>query len=234
MKGNQFKTKLVAMFIVVTMLVSSGLALMTMSSTNASTNGIDVSKINGLLEVNLEKYVNYDVENQKGTLVELDVKNGIQFNEGEEYVPLTASGVLINAPQINGEFPESVDIIPCSTLLTNGSNQGKDFIKEYDPSTGIIKIVTNNNPDENGNIYMEQKTGANDNYKLILNYSSNCYAENEARTLTVSGLVQNKLYAEEDIKVKTEVTKDFEVETNISGLVSNNITTTPIYNGYIN
>ena len=131
MKGNQLKTKLVAMFIVLTMLVSSGFALMSFSSTNASSNGIDVSKINGLVEVNLEKYVNYNVESKKGTLVQLDVKNGIQFNEGEEYVPLTASGVLINTPQINGEFPESVEVIPCSTLLTNGSNQGKDFVKEY-------------------------------------------------------------------------------------------------------
>ena len=233
MKGNQLKTKLVAMFIVLTMLVSSGFALMSFSSTNASSNGIDVSKINGLVEVNLEKYVNYNVESKKGTLVQLDVKNGIQFNEGEEYVPLTASGVLINTPQINGEFPESVEVIPCSTLLTNGSNQGKDFVKEYDSSTGIIKIVTNNNPDEDGNIYMEQKAGAKDNYKLILNYSSNCYAENEARTLTVSGLVQNKLYSEEDIKVKTDISRDFEVEGNISGLVNNNIVTTPIYNGYI-
>jgi hypothetical protein len=82
MKGKLYGSlKLASIIIVLAALVFSGLLLTAISRTTASSdNNLDTSKIKSMLEVNLDKFVNYDVENKKGVLVELDVKTGIEYD----------------------------------------------------------------------------------------------------------------------------------------------------------
>ena len=65
-------------------------------------------------------------------------------------------------------------------------------------------------------------------------YSSNCYdAESVKRTLEFTGKVQFELSKDEGIVVNKDILQSFEVSENISGLISTEVTTSDIYNGYI-
>ena len=185
---KEITKKIISIFAIMLMLINSSLMLVISVAVEAVQNVIDESKINAIYELNLEKYVNYKLENTTGLMVQTDLKTGIEYQDGQEYVPIMSSNVILNAPKVNNEYPENVEVVTKSTKATNGDESGKDFNYEYNKDNGELKLSVENKADDNGNVYSENVADARDEYQVILYYSSNCYSDkNENRELEFSG-----------------------------------------------
>ena len=227
-------TKIISILVIMLMMVNSSLMLVISVAVDAVQKIIDETKINAVYELNMEKYVNYKMGDKQGTLVQTYLKTGIEYQEGQEYVPIDTSNVIINTPKINDKYPESVEVVTKSTKATNGDGNGKDVNYAYNKENGQLKIITENKADDKGNIYTENVAGARDEYQLDFYYDANCYNDkNEKRSLEFKGNVELKLKDDRDIRKNQEISQNFEVAENVSGLVSADVTTSNIYNGYI-
>jgi len=232
---KEISKKIIAIFVIMLMIINSSLLTIISVAAEDIKNVLDKSKAEVKNEINIEKYVNYSLEDNKGVLLKLDLKTGIEYKEDQEYKAIKQTQTELVAPQINGEFPEKVEIQAISTKATNGSNTAKDYDYKYDSNTGKIAIVVQNKEDDNHNIYTEKVDGARDNYKLNLYYSSNCYNENnEKRTIEVTGNVKEVLNTDDSAEISGDINASGEVTENISGLVSADIVSGQIYNGNIN
>ena len=228
-------TKIISILVIMLMMVNSSLMLVISVAADAVQKIIDETKINAVYELNMEKYVNYKMGDKQGTLVQTYLKTGIEYQEGQEYVPIDTSNVIINTPKINDKYPESVEVVTKSTKATNGDGSGKDVNYAYNKENGQLQIITENKADDKGNIYTENVAGARDEYQLDFYYDANCYNDkNEKRSLEFKGNVELKLKDDRDIRKNKEISQNFEVAENVSGLVSADVTTSDIYNGYIN
>ena len=228
-------TKIISILVIMLMMVNSSLMLVISVAVDAVQKIIDETKINAVYELNMEKYVNYKMGDKQGTLVQTYLKTGIEYQEGQEYVPIDTSNVIINTPKINDKYPESVEVVTKSTKATNGDGNGKDVNYAYNKENGQLQIITENKADDKGNIYTENVAGARDEYQLDFYYDANCYNDkNEKRSLEFKGNVELKLKDDRDIRKNQEISQNFEVAENVSGLVSADVTTSDIYNGYIN
>ena len=228
-------TKIISILVIMLMMVNSSLMQVISVAVDAVQKIIDETKINAVYELNMEKYVNYKMGDKQGTLVQTYLKTGIEYQEGQEYVPIDTSNVIINTPKINDKYPESVEVVTKSTKATNGDGSGKDVNYAYNKENGQLQIITENKADDKGNIYTENVAGARDEYQLDFYYDANCYNDkNEKRSLEFKGNVELKLKDDRDIRKNQEISQNFEVAENVSGLVSADVTTSDIYNGYIN
>lgn len=193
--------KIRGLILLLLLMVLSANSKFLVSVAGESEKSINTENIVATADAVLEKYINYEDGEQKGLLVQYGVDAGIEYKNNENYVPLSATGLLFNAPKIEEEYPTSVNIIAKSTLLTNGSNKGKDYKFVYKQETGEIAIVTSNNKNEEGKIYEGYKQNAKDSFSIILNYGENAYnSENKERNLEVSGKVIEVLNTEEKNK----------------------------------
>ena len=227
-------TKIISILVIMLMMVNSSLMLVISVAVDAVQKIIDETKINAVYELNMEKYVNYKMGDKQGTLVQTYLKTGIEYQEGQEYVPIDTSNVIINTPKINDKYPESVEVVTKSTKATNGDGSGKDVNYAYNKENGQLQIITENKADDKGNIYTENVAGARDEYQLDFYYDANCYNDkNEKRSLEFKGNVELKLKDDRDIRKNQEISQNFEVAENVSGLVSTDVTTSNIYKGYI-
>lgn len=231
---KEFVKKIIVSLILMMMFLNSSFLSIVSIAVDEIEKVIDETKINVLQNIVLEKYVNYDIEDSKGVLTQFNLKTGIEYLDGEEYAPLGSTGILLNVPKIENEFPERVEVVGKSTKATNGSDIAKDFRFIYNKETGELKFAAVNEKDDEGNIYAENLNGARDEYTIICYYSENCYNDsNLERDLELSGFVQANIENEIGIRKRAEVSENWVVKENISGLVSTNVKTTEIYNGYI-
>ena len=227
-------TKIISILVIMLMMVNSSLMLVISVAVDTVQKIIDETKINAVYELNMEKYVNYKMGDKQGTLVQTYLKTGIEYQEGQEYVPIDTSNVIINTPKINDKYPEIVEVVTKSTKATNGDGSGKDVNYAYNKENGQLQINTENKADDKGNIYTENVAGARDEYQLDFYYDADCYNDkNEKRSLEFKGNVELKLKDDRDIRKNQEISQNFEVAENVSGLVSADVTTSNIYNGYI-
>lgn len=226
--------KAIIILISMMILLNSSLLLVISKAVDIVAQAIDESKTKVVNEINLEKYVNYAVGEDKGTLLQVDLKTGVQFEEGQEYCPIRKTDIVLNFPQIEGKYPERVELIGLSTKATNGDEDGKDIQNNYNKANGELKIETFNKGDKKGNIYSEKVDGARDEYKLILYYGSEVFnVGNIARNLEIKGAVQINFANEAGTSKKEEFSQAYDVTENISGLIGTNIQTNDIYNGAI-
>lgn len=228
--------KIFAILVLFLLIFNSSLLTVVSTAVDEVKKLIDVSKISSVIDVNLEKYVNFNISDEdKGTLVELNIKTGIEYKDDQQYVPIKATRTVTNLPQINGKYPESVDILAKSTKATNGDENGKDVYNKYDQEKGTLEILADNKENDNGDIYTENVNGARDEFVVIARYGADCYSDkNEKRDLSVTGTVEEILANEDANKLSNNYELNFEVTENVSGLISTDITTSDIYNGYIN
>ena len=124
---KEFIRKTISIFAIMLMMVNSSLLLVISSAVEAVQNIIDESKINAVYELNLEKYVNFKVGDSAGLMIQTNLKTGIEYEDGHEYNPLSSTGIILNTPRINDEYPENIEIVAKSTKATNGDDSGKDF-----------------------------------------------------------------------------------------------------------
>ena len=177
------------------------------------------------IETNLEKYVNYDVDDKKGVLVQLGLETGIEYEKQENYLQISASGIQMYAPQIEGKYPNSVELID---KTINNINEPKT---RYNQETGEFDVIIINTKELGTEKKQENKMS--ENYSVVLNYGSECYnGENKERELQYKAKAI-KLLANED---KTRITEEKEqtqnVKENIGNIIDIRTTTEEIYNGY--
>ena len=229
-------TKIISILVIMLMIVNSSLMLVISVAADAVQKIIDEAKTNAIYELNIEKYVNYKIGDKQGTLVQTNLKTGIEYQEGQEYAPIQETSVTINTPKINDKYPENVEIITKSTKATNGDGNGKDVNYTYNKENGQLQIITENKADDKGNIYSENVAGARDEYQIDFYYDADCYnGENQKRVLSFTGKENLKVKNNEnEAQISKDIKSDFEVAENISGLISTNVTTSDIYNGFIN
>ena len=229
-------TKIISILVIMLMIVNSSLMLVISVAADAVQKIIDETKTNAIYELNIEKYVNYKIGDKQGTLVQTNLKTGIEYQEGQEYAPIQETNVTINTPKINDKYPENVEIITKSTKATNGDGNGKDVNYTYNKENGQLQIIAENKADDKGNIYTENVAGARDEYQIDFYYDADCYnGENQKRVLSFTGKENLKVKNNEnEAQISKDIKSDFEVAENKSGLISTNVTTSDIYNGFIN
>ena len=133
---KEISKKIIAIFVIMLMIINSSLLTIISVAAEDIKNVLDKSKAEVKNEINIEKYVNYSLEDNRGVLLKLDLKTGIEYKEDQEYKAIKQTQTELVAPQINGEFPEKVEIQAISTKATNWSNTAKDYDYKYDSNTG--------------------------------------------------------------------------------------------------
>ena len=227
-------TKIFAILTIVLMLINSSLLSVISVAIDSVEKAIDKTKINAIYEMQLEKYVNYDVNDAKGVMTQLNLKTGIEYQEDEEYKPLNSTEAEIDMSKINGELPEKVEVIAKSTKATNGDENGKDFEYNYNNQTGKLSIKIQNKADENGNIYSENAKDARDEIEIYAYYGENAFDDTKTeKDLKLSGKIKLDIASDEKLEIEKEIDENYKVSENISGLISTEITTSDIYDGYI-
>lgn len=226
--------KIFAILTIGLMLINSSLLSVISVAIDSVEKIIDKAKINAIYEMQLEKYVNYYVNDTKGVMTQLNVKTGIEYQEDEEYKPLNSTEVEINIPKLNGELPEKVEVIAKSTKATNGDENGKDFEYAYDEQNGKLSIKTQNKADEDGNIYSKNVKDARDEMEIYAYYTENAYDDtNTKKDFNISGKIKLNIQNSEELEIEKEINENYEISENISGLISTDVTTSDIYDGYI-
>lgn len=233
---KNFTKKIICSFILFLLLVNSNILLIISNAIDIIENQEDEKKANVIAELLLEKYCNYELsEENKGTFVQINLKTGINYAEGQEYKPLKSTEVILSSPKIEGNYPKNAEIIAKSTKATNGKEDNIQPNYEYNNKSGELRIYTSNEADENGNFYNENNENALDEYKVLYYYDSSCYdAENKKRNIEITANVKESIYDDNESLIETSCNINENVTENIGGLISTNITTSDIYNGYIN
>ena len=207
---NMFKKLLIVLFLAL-MLINSSLLIIISVAVDEVQRLIDKSNVNLTYSMDLEKYVNYSLDGQnKGLLVQLNLKSLAKYENVENVT--NAIGIVLNLPKINGEYPQNVEVL---------SKSDEKIQKDYDKEKGILQVV------ELENDQCE--------YTVVINYSQNCYTKDEIkRTLKFSGKVLAQLANEEKETIITNIDESYDVDKNISNLITTSLETTDIYNGFIN
>lgn len=186
------------------------------------------------IEGALGKYINYDISDQdKGTLVQYNLRTGIEYGEIENYYPIKESEISINLNQIDNKYPFNVKVIAKSTQATNGKTQDIQEDYQYDKNTGSLKIKVSNQ-DENGNIIYNSKQDneVRDEY-LIMCYYDTYTQEKIERDISFEASVKTVLFTDGNKEIVNNGKFETKVTEDIGSLTSINSKTDDIYNGNI-
>lgn len=193
--------------------------------------GADNSRMK--LEVNLDKYINFNISDQdKGTLIQYDVKVGNNEEELREYIPTRESELNIGLNQIDGKYPYDVKIVAKSTEATNGKTEEIQENYQYDNTTGAV-VIKASNENENGEPISrsEPNKDAKDEYLVICYYDT--YIEQPIeRELDIKISVKASLF-EDDRFASAEDELTGKVKENIGELTNISYNAPDIANGYI-
>ncbi len=159
------------------------------------------------VESNLQKYINYDLSEQdKGTLVQYQIKTGIEYGENQEHSLIKKSETTLAFGEIDGKYPKAVKI-----LLRDNDYQ-------YDANNGILTIAENN---------------ANESHEYtVIGYYDTYVEENITRKLNLKTSTKITLEADE-VTVTKDNSFETEVNEKIGELTSTHRATEDIYNGYM-
>ena len=191
-------------------------------------------KVESVLEAKISKYVNYQIQDKKGVLLQMSVNSGLIFENEEQYSPIKESVITFMMPKIENEYPENVEVIFNSTEATNGKTS--DIVENYvyDDKTGELKITASNPEIEDEGYYNSYNEQARDSYEVICQYGETTYSqEAPKRGIDIDVNLQQTVY-DENIEVPNKQYKEtVDVDKNIGEIVSSVVRTENIYNGYI-
>ena len=133
------------------------------------TNGGKTKEVENTIKVNMEwtkeanvevkqevkMFIPYEVENEKGTILQTEVEAGIENNS----LPERQLDVYVKVPEVEGKLPKEI--------MVRKDEAGEETQEEttYDEEQGIIKISKSNEIDEEGKV-----TWKDTQNKYILTY----------------------------------------------------------------
>ena len=186
---------------------------------------------NVILESNLEKYVNYSIQNKEGTLIQYNVKAGIEYKEN--YVPVRNTELTLNLNKIDGVFPDSVKVIANSTKVTNGKTDNITPDYTYDSTSGAV-VIKASNENEKGEAISTNQTNQDDrdSYTVICNYNT-YVSDKKERELTLDANFKAKLFTDDNREITGSTKVDNNVTENVGDIVSISVNADDVYNGII-
>lgn len=132
-----------------------------------------------LIDQNIQKYVQYNNQNNKGAAIQTGVNIKEDANS-ELYLPVENMNLEISVPKVNNQLPERVVISKSNTELTTGG-ENKEISQNYNKDTGLLTIAYKNKDN-----YTTYKENTKDEFEIIYIYSELAYLDN-----IESNLVQN-------------------------------------------
>lgn len=227
MNRESIQKKILHLFLMLGIVLSAIIIAKLLTSVSVGANDLKVD-----IEANLQKYINYELSNQdKGTLLQYDVKMGIEYEEDEEDFSIKDSALVVGVNQIDEKYPYDVKVISKSTEATNGKKEVAYENYEYDSSTGIIKIIASNQDEQGALLNAKPFNDSKDEYVIICYYDT--YVEEDTeRELDVRVLARVTL-TEEDRIIESQNEFKGKVNEDIGELTSVEIGTADVYNGYI-
>ena len=126
----------------------------------------------------ISKYVPYDINGQKGLILQMLVKSSVKDN----ILPVKENVIEIEAPKINNIYPTNV------TVYNQDNNVA--FENNYDENTNKLTIISRNNANEANEIYWSNNIA--DEYIVTYIYPETALTEEEITT---------KIQASSNIKV---------------------------------
>ena len=227
------KKKLYCILMLIVLLLNSSVMLIISEAVDAINDNKENTtdeKVKTLAEINLTKYENFDTTTEendsgsKGVLVQFNLKTGIQYEEGEEYVPIKKTSTNIDLPWIGDYKPSRVEVITKSTQATNGKKEAR---YDYHSSTGILQIIAEIDD------YTENNQDARDEYEVICIYRKECYTDNEERNFKIRANVETTLDNEDETKVTTKTEQEYTLTNSMGTIISTEHQTGDIYDGYV-
>ena len=227
------KKKLYCILMLIVLLLNSSVMLIiseAVEAINDNKENTTDEKVKTLAEINLTKYENFDTTTEendsgsKGVLVQFNLKTGIQYEEGEEYVPIKKTSTNIDLPWIGDYKPSRVEVITKSTQATNGKKEAR---YDYHSSTGILQIIAENDD------YTENNQDARDEYEVICIYRKECYTDNEERNFKIRANVETTLDNEDETKVTTKTEQEYTLTNSMGTIISTEHQTGDVFDGYV-
>lgn len=177
------------------------------------------------LEQNVQRYIPFNVNEQKGTILQTVVKTKLENNN----LPVEQTTLDVAVPVINGQKPQKVSVVANSTNATNGKN-ALEFNKNnwtYDATTGKLNITVKN--EENSGI-VSWKKAAIDEYVITYIYPEIVEPEKTTQTVKVAIKAYNNISTIEE----KEISQEIELGEKVGELTtSNNISTEQLSKGYL-
>lgn len=168
------------------------------------------------LSMQVSKFVPYDINSNKGVLLQTLVKSYLKDN----VLPVKENKIEIEVPTINNIKPQEIKVLANTTKATNGDETGKNFNNTnytYDELTNKLTIIVENEVTEQGKV--SWKKDAQDEF--IINY---IYKEEALNSIEEVG-AKIKINANSELKVyeasQTKVSKTFEGEVTLKDQVGN-------------
>lgn len=234
MEGKKFINRKFIKQIITLLISLLSICLMVLFFARILTNvSVGAESYKADIKINLDKYINFKISDQdKGTLVQYNLKTQIKQEEGKQYIPIKESGLTVSLNQINGKYPYAVKVITKSTELTNGKTQDIQENYEYTANTGTL-IIKTSNENENGNPINSSVSNieAKDEYLIICYYDT--YQEQLVEKEIGLKVVLKSTLFEEDRVIDYQDEFKQTVKENIGELTSISYITDEIYNGYI-
>lgn len=184
------------------------------------------------VEGNLEKYINYHLSDEdKGTFVQYHIKQ--KMEDGNTYVPIKNSEIIVSLSQIEGKYPTKVKAIAKATAITNGKVRGIEENYVYDANTGKVTIKASNQNEQGEILYKDQPSKeASDEYILFCYYDT-YVEENPERNLKLDIAAKATLDMQDDFTIHTDHTIETKVAQNVGTITSVHHDVEDLYNGYM-
>ena len=187
-----------------------------------------------VLNVNMEKYINYNLSEQdNGTIIQYNINTALEKKKDEEQaVHIKQNQIKLEIGKIDEKYPYDVKVITRKTEFTNGNLNTSSIKKQYNKENGTLIIQASNLNEKEELINTSSlKNDSKDEYTIICYYDTYTQESVEreinikAQVIVVTDEENNLLNTEENFKGK--------VKENIGELTSVEYDTEDISNGYI-
>ncbi len=175
-----------------------------------------------IVEAKITKYVPYDVNRQKGLIMQIGVKSNLKYN----MLPIKQNKIEISVPEINGIVPQEVTVYNKANI--------ENYTSNYDKENKKVIIVAKNIENENKEIRFDNNML--NEFVITYKYSEEALVEHTTLLLNAISNINVYSYDEKEITASFngEVTLnekigdivDFTIETN------NNLSKGYIYANY--
>lgn len=171
-----------------------------------------------VLEAQITKYVPYDINGQKGLIMQLDVKSNLKDN----VLPIKQNKIEISVPEINGIAPEEVTVYNKQNI--------ENFTSSYDKENKIVSIIAQNEENENKEISFDNN---------MLNEFIITYKYSEAAVVTTTSITINAssniiVYSYDEKELTTTFEGEVTLEEKVGDIVDFQLETVQnISKGYI-
>lgn len=167
-------------------------------------------------QAEITKFVNYNIKDQKGLLLQALVKESIKENK----LPIKTSKIEIEVPEINGVYPNEATVY---------SKENMEYT--YDVENHKVVILTKNDANEQNEIVWNDEQRL---YEVTFNYPETAITENEVNVV-LKTKSNTQTYSYDDKIIDSNYSEEFTLKDKIGEVVDLSIASTEkLGKGFIN